>query len=103
MAQNIILPVSRPQKLSFALNVTTTEAAKAAVDKLYVELRSSNGALLASIAQFSNLDKTSFGTYAMKGPFDLGKYSGQIAKLQFRAVNDRATRTTFRIDSVKVE
>jgi hypothetical protein len=73
----------------------------------FMRVRPSTSLVLVScaLACTAFVGHSAVGLVAVRAPakLDLGKYSGQIAKLQFRAVNDRATRTTFRIDSVKVE
>ena len=84
---------NRPYTLDYAKRLLTD----------FVELRGDNDEVLGTIAELSNLDKSSSSAYTTKGPYSLAKYAGKLVKLQFRAVNDANTRTAFRIDSVVIQ
>ncbi|MFO0639070.1 MAG: M4 family metallopeptidase [Polyangiaceae bacterium] len=103
VSQRVPLPAGKPKSLTFAVNVSTRETSTKATDKLFVELRGDNDEVLGTIAELSNLDKSSSSAYTTKGPYSLAKYAGKLVKLQFRAVNDANTRTAFRIDSVVIQ
>jgi len=86
------------------LNVTSPDpSTTVASDKMFVEVRSTGGALLATLATFSNLDKAATGAYVLKGGFALGAYAGQTIRIQFRATTDAVNPTAFRIDDVSVK
>lgn len=55
--------------------------------------------LLATIATFSDLNKTTAGVYALK-TLSLGAFKGQTVRIQFRTTADFSLPTTFRIDDV---
>jgi hypothetical protein len=89
--------------LTFWLNVSSNETTTTEpVDLLSVEIRNTSGALLSSLATFSNLNETTGGTYSKKGAFSLSSFKGQTVRVQFRAVTNDALSTTFRIDDVSV-
>jgi len=94
--------VASSVNLSFWLRVTTQETGALATDRLYVEVRSTTGALLQTIATYSNLNGDSVGTYAQKGTFNLSAYKGRTVKLYFRVANNAGLPTTFRIDDISV-
>ena len=48
------IPAGHPANLTFWLNITTSEALTTAYDFLYVEVRSTSGALLGTLGTFSN-------------------------------------------------
>jgi hypothetical protein len=104
LAQQISVPAGRTPSLSFWLNVTSPDpSTTVASDKMFVEVRSTGGALLATLATFSNLDKAATGAYVLKGGFALGAYAGQTIRIQFRATTDAVNPTAFRIDDVSVK
>ena len=72
-------------------------------DQLAVEVRNSSGTLLATLATYSNLNKSSAGTYVVRSGFSLARYAGQTVRLQFRATNNATLPTTFRLDDVSVK
>ena len=90
--------------LSFWLNVTTGEAAGAAVyDRLFVEVRNTSGTLLATLATFSNQNSGTAGVYVLRGNYNLGAYAGQTVRIQFRSTQDSSLPTSFRLDDVSVK
>ncbi|MEW6735499.1 MAG: M4 family metallopeptidase [Acidobacteriota bacterium] len=97
-------------KLTFWLNVTSQETTTVnTYDDLFVEIRDTNGNLLQTLANYSNLDKGNAGDYLLKGfsfpntyNFDLTAYKGQTIRLQFRTTTDVSNITTFRVDRVSV-
>jgi hypothetical protein len=101
--QDVTIPAGTSPVLSFWLNVTSDEpSATIASDKLKVELLNTSGAVLATLATYSNLDKTAAGVYGAKGGFALGAYAGETVRLQFRASTNAANVTAFRIDDVAI-
>lgn len=90
--------------LSFWLNITTSEAAGAAVfDRLFIEVRSTTGTLLATLATFSNQNSGTAGVYVLRGPFNLSAFAGQTVRIQFRGTNDITLPTSFRVDDVSLQ
>ena len=66
--QTVTIP-SGGANLSFWLNITTSEAAGAPVfDRLFIEVRSTGGTLLATLATFSNQNSGTAGVYVLRGP-----------------------------------
>lgn len=103
--QTITIPSGTTPGLSFYLNVTSSETTTTTqYDRLFVEVRSSSGALLTTLATFSNLNKVSASNaYTLRGTYNLSAYAGQTVRIQFRATTDFSLQTTFRIDDVSVQ
>ncbi|MRG97873.1 M4 family metallopeptidase [Polyangium spumosum] len=103
MYQQITIPAGASPTLEFHLNVSSSETtATQQYDKLYVELRSTSGALLKTLATYSNLNKAAAGAYTQKS-LSLAGYGGQTVRVQFRATTDISAITTFRVDSAEVK
>lgn len=86
--------------LSFWLNTVSNETTTTAkYDYLYVEVTNTAGTVLGTLGTYSNLDKTTAGTYVQKS-FSLAAYAGQTVRVQFRATTDSSMVTTFRLDDV---
>jgi Zn-dependent metalloprotease len=101
--QTISIPAGTSPNLTFWLNVTSNEATGAAIfDRFFVEVRSTTGTLLATLATFSNQNKGTAGVYVQRGPFNLSAFAGQTVRIQFRATNDITLPTVFRVDDVSV-
>jgi subtilisin family serine protease len=99
--QTMSIPAGHPANLSFWLNITTSESLSTAYDFFYVEVRSTSGALLATLGSFSNRNATSIGSYTQRS-FSLASWSGQTVRLQFRATTDVTLPTSFRVDDVSL-
>jgi Zn-dependent metalloprotease len=101
--QQVTVP-SGGANLNFWLNITTSEAAGAAVfDRLFIEVRNTSGTLLATLATFSNQNSGTAGVYVLRGPYNLNAFAGQTVRVQFRGTNDITLPTNFRIDDVSVK
>ena len=101
--QTVTVP-SGGASLNFWLNITTSEAAGAAVfDRCFIEVRSTSGTLLATLATFSNQNSGTAGVYVSRGPYNLGAFAGQTVRIQFRATEDITLPTSFRVDDVTVQ
>ncbi len=88
-------------KLQFWYNISTQETGSLAVDTLDVELFSlSSGAKLATLASYSNLDKTA--GWVKSPQFDVSAFIGQNVQLRFIAKLDNVRVTSFLIDDVSV-
>ncbi|HEY6805513.1 MAG TPA: M36 family metallopeptidase [Pyrinomonadaceae bacterium] len=102
--QTVTVPSNGCSNLSFWLNITTDEAAGAAVfDRLFIEVRSTTGTLLATLATFSNQNSGTAGVYVLRGPFNLSSFAGQTVRIQFRGTNDVTLPTSFRVDDVSLQ
>lgn len=80
--------------LKIASNETTTTNA---YDTLKVQVRSSSGALLATLATYSNLQK---GTTFLEKSFNLSTYKGQTVRIYFEGIEGSTVPTSFVIDDV---
>ena len=102
--QTVTIPSNGCTNLSFWLNITTNEAAGAAVfDRLFIEVRSTSGTLLATLTTFSNQNSGTAGVYVLRGPFNLSSFAGQTVRIQFRGTNDITLPTIFRVDDVSLQ
>ena len=102
--QTVTVPTNGCTNLQFWLNITTNEAAGAAVfDRLFIEVRSTTGTLLATLATFSNQNSGTAGAYVLRGPFNLNSFAGQTVRIQFRGTNDITLPTVFRVDDVSLQ
>jgi hypothetical protein len=100
--QQVTIPSTATGTLTFWFNCSSSESATTAFDFLYVEVRSTTGALLQTVATYSNKDKTTAGSYSQKS-FSLAAYKGQTIRLQFRNTMDSSITTTFRVDDVSLK
>jgi fibronectin type 3 domain-containing protein len=101
--QQVSIPSTATGSLTFWLNTVSSETTTTTVyDRLYVEVRSTSGTLLATLATYSNLDKTTAGNYVQKS-LSVAAYKGQTVRVQFRGTTDSSLITTFRVDDVSVK
>jgi len=101
--QQIAIPSNATGTLTFWLNTVSSETTTTTqYDKLYVEVRNTSGTLLATLATYSNLNKTTAGSYSQKS-LSVAAYKGQTVRIQFRGTTDSSLTTTFRIDDVSVK
>jgi hypothetical protein len=100
--QTVAIPSTAPANLTFWFNCSSNEGTTTAFDFLYVEVRNTSGALLQTIATYSNINKTTPGNYSQKS-FSLAAYRGQTIRLQFRSTTDSSLSTTFRVDDVSLK
>ncbi|MEQ1645136.1 MAG: M4 family metallopeptidase, partial [Pyrinomonadaceae bacterium] len=101
--QTVSIPTTATGTLNFWLNVTSSETTTTtAYDKLFVEVRNTSGTLLATLATYSNLNKTTQGNYSLKS-FNLAAYKGQTVRIQFRSTMDSSITSTFRVDDVSLQ
>jgi hypothetical protein len=102
MYQTVSIPSGHNAGLVFWLNVTSSETTTATVyDRLFVEVRSTSGALLGTLGTFSNLNKAATGVYTQRS-FSLASWRGQTVRLHFRVTTDSSLPTSFRIDDVSL-
>ena len=101
--QQVSIPTTATGTLTFWLNTTSSETTTSTqYDKLFVEVRNTSGTLLTTLATYSNLDKTTAGSYSQKS-FNLSAYKGQTVRIQFRSTTDSSVTTTFRVDDVSLK
>lgn len=101
--QTVAIPAAATGTLTFWLNVTSSETTTTVqYDKLFVEVRNTSGTLLATLATYSNLNKTTAGNYSQKS-FSLAAYKGQTVRVQFRTTMDSSITSTFRVDDVSLK
>ena len=96
--QTVTIPASQPANLSFWLQITTSESLTTAYDFFSAEVRSTSGALLSTIATYSNRNASA---YSQK-TFSLAAWRGQTVRVQFRATTDGSLTTAFRVDDVSL-
>ena len=83
-----------------AVHIDTAETTTTtAYDTLTVQLQNSSGAVLTTLATYSNLNKNT--GYAQK-TFDVSAYKGQAVKIYFKGVEDSLDQTSFVIDDVSL-
>jgi len=103
-AQQLInLPRGSSPKLTFWLNVTSSETAMSPNDRLFVEVCNRSGDTLKTLAVFSNLNQSGPGEYGMRGGYSLAQFTGRPVMIRFRTTTDEASVTTFRVDAVSVK
>ncbi len=95
------IPSSHPANYTFWLNVTSSESGSTPYDYLYAEVRSTSGALLGTLATYTNANETTPGNYSQKS-LSLASWRGQTVRVQFRATSDFSLPTSFRIDDVSL-
>ena len=101
--QQVTIPSTATGTLTFWLNVTSSETTTTTqYDKLFVEVRNTSGALLATPATYSNLNKGTAGVYSQKS-LNLSAYRGQTVRVQFRSTTDSSLATTFRVDDASLK
>ena len=101
--QTVSIPTNAAGTLNFWLNVTSSETTTTTqYDKLFVEVRNTSGTLLATLATYSNLNKTTQGNYSLKS-FNVAAYKGQTVRVQFRSTMDSSITSTFRVDDVSLQ
>jgi Subtilase family/Viral BACON domain len=102
--QTITIPSGTAPSLTFWLNITTSETTTTTVfDRFFVEVRNTSGTLLATLATFSNLNRSSAaGVYSLRGAYSLANFAGQTVRIQFRGTTDVSLITSFRVDDVSV-
>jgi bacillopeptidase F (M6 metalloprotease family) len=97
--QNVSIPASAQRAtLSLWLNVATDETTTTnAYDKFSVQIKDQNGAVVKTLAIYSNLDQT---TGYVQKTFDVSAYRGQNVQVFFRMVEDNGKATSFRLDDI---
>jgi Subtilase family/Viral BACON domain len=102
-SQRVHLPRGSSPKLTFWLNVATSETEMTPNDRLFIEVCNKSGKTLKTLATFSNLNRSEPGEYTMRGGYSLAQFTGRSVLIRFRTTTDAASVTTFRIDDVSVK
>jgi len=99
--QQITIPASATSAtLTFYLSIDTAETTTTtAFDRLQVQIRNSSNTVLATLATYSNLNKTT--GYELKS-FNLTAYKGQTIRIYFLGTEDSILQTSFVIDDTAV-
>ncbi|MES2739723.1 MAG: Ig-like domain-containing protein [Pseudomonadota bacterium] len=99
--QQVTIPASAASAtLAYWLKVVTEETTTTQVyDSLKVQVRNSGGALLTTLASYSNLQANA--AYVLKS-LDLSAYKGQTVRVYFEGVEGSTKATSFLIDDVSV-
>ncbi len=87
LTKTVTIPSTAAGTLNFWFNCSSSEGSTPAYDYMYVEVRSTTGTLLSTVATYSNKNKTTAGVYSLKS-FSLAAYNGQTVRLQFRTTTD---------------
>jgi hypothetical protein len=97
--QQVTIPsTATSATLAFWLQVQSDETTTTtAYDTLKVQVRNSSGAVLATLATYSNLNK---GTSYVQKSFDLSAYKGQAVQVYFVGTEDSTVQTSFLLDDV---
>ncbi len=86
--------------LSFYMKIDTAETTTAtAYDKMSVQILNSSGTVLATLATYSNLNKST--GYVQKS-FSLSSYIGQTIRVKFNATEDGSLQTSFLVDTTSL-
>ncbi|MES2902108.1 MAG: Ig-like domain-containing protein [Pseudomonadota bacterium] len=97
--QSVAIPAGvTSATLKFWLKVSSAETTTtSAYDTLKVQVRSSSGAVLATLATYSNLNK---GTTFLEKSFSLAAYKGQTVRIYFEGIEGSTVATSFIVDDV---
>jgi hypothetical protein len=99
--QQIAIPsTATTVTLSFWLKIASEETTTTqSFDTLKVQVRSSTGAVLTTLATYSNLNK---GASYVQRTFNLNAYKGQTVRIYFEGIEGSIKATSFVIDDVTV-
>ena len=101
--QDVTIPSSSSAaRVQFWYRINTQETTSSRVyDQMTVTLvNPASGAVLATLATFSNLNATS--SWVQSPAYDVSAFRGQTVRLRFIAVTDFSNFTSFRVDDVSV-
>ncbi|SEM04414.1 putative Ig domain-containing protein [Streptacidiphilus jiangxiensis] len=100
LAQKVAVPAGCTDTFSFWLHIDTDETTTTtAYDTLKVQVLSSTGSVLGTLATYSNLNANS--GYSQHS-FNLSSYAGQTVTLKFTGSEDASLQTSFVIDDTAV-
>ncbi|MCK9195344.1 MAG: Ig-like domain-containing protein, partial [Nevskia sp.] len=101
LRQTVAIPANAGTvTLSLWLHIDTAETTTTtAYDRLTVQLRSTSGAVLTTLATYSNLNKA---TGFIQRSFDISAYRGQSVQLYFTGTEGGTLQTSFVVDDVSI-
>ncbi len=100
LSQSVVIPPTvTSATLSLQLHIDTAETEKVVYDTLAVQIRNSAGAVLKTLATYSNVNAAA--GYQPR-TFDLTAYKGQTIQVAFVAKEDANLQTSFAVDAVSV-
>ncbi|GJI88669.1 M4 family metallopeptidase [Duganella hordei] len=100
LTQSISIPAAATSAtLTYALHIDTSETRAVVYDRLVVTVKNSSGAVLSTLATYTNLDAAA--GYQIRN-FDLLPYKGQTVTLSFAMREDRSKQTSFVLDKVSL-
>ena len=110
MYQELTIPAGTVSPMfQFWTKITTEEpGATTAIDTMAVQVKSTSGAVLATLTTLSNLNAGSTsGPYTASGryhlhTFSMTPYAGQTIRIAFKVTSDGARGTMFRVDDVSL-
>jgi len=98
VTQSVSIPAGKSgATLSFYLHIDTQESGNKAFDTLKVEVLSSSGSVLTTLATYSNANAAP--GYALK-TLSLNAYIGKTVQIRFVGAEDRSLSTSFILDDV---
>ncbi len=96
--QTVSIPASSTSdSLSYWWYMTSSEGTTTAYDFMYVEVRSTSGALLGTLQTLSNRNTRNTWT---QSTLDVSAWKGQTVRIEFRVTNDVSLPTAFFVDDV---
>jgi Zn-dependent metalloprotease len=103
--QTVTIPANATvATLKFALHIDTAETTTTLANDVFkVQIRSTTGAVLATLGTFSNLNSTGNTTprYTMRN-FDVSAFKGQTVRVHFTETENSSLQTSFSVDSVSL-
>ena len=100
ITQDVVIPsTATSANLTFALHIDTAESGGTAYDKLVVTVKNTAGAVLGTLATYSNVNAAS--GYQIRS-FNLLPYKGQTVRLSFAMTEDSSLQTSFVLDNVSL-
>jgi PKD repeat protein len=97
-AQTVSIPAGKASAtLSFYLHIDTQETGSTAYDTLKVQVLSSTGAVLGTLATYSNVNAAS--GYALKS-LNMSAYIGKTVTIKFVGSEDASLATSFVLDDI---
>jgi Zn-dependent metalloprotease len=100
ITQDVVIPsTATAANLTFALHIDTAESGSTAYDKLVVTVKNTSGAVLGTLATYSNVNAAS--GYQIRS-FNLLPYKGQTVRLSFAMTEDSSLQTSFVLDNISL-
>ncbi|HEU4952017.1 MAG TPA: M4 family metallopeptidase [Holophagaceae bacterium] len=101
VTQQVTIAAGTSPTLSFYLHIDTSETTTTtAYDTLKVQVLSTSGTVLGTLATFSNLNAASGYT---QHSYSLGAYAGKTVVIKFLGVEDSSLQTSFVLDDVSAK